>query len=233
MSLSAFWRTTPNLGSPDGRIVGGGNALRGQYPYQVSVHYCIRPDTCQHACGGVIINAFWVLSAGHCITDAPAPGVGPHDLSLFRVATRFEFSYTVLVAPLPSVDEQIVGDVSVTGWGSIGGSSDNPIMPSSLQFAAVPYLNGTACKAALDIVLNGAPTPLDLDTNVCTGSYIGGTSICTGDSGGPLTYLSRELTIEVIGITSWGLIPCGTAGAPSVYVKLFPYLDWIMDNVSS
>ncbi|KAJ8945720.1 hypothetical protein NQ314_009082 [Rhamnusium bicolor] len=106
-------------------------------------------------------------------------------------------------------------------------------MPSTLQFASLPYLNATACKTALDIVLNGAPHPLDLDTNICTGPLTGGSSICTGDSGGPLIYSRWNSTIEVIGISSWGITPCGRVGAPSVYVKIFPYLDWIRDNVSS
>ncbi|XP_018580359.1 trypsin-1 [Anoplophora glabripennis] len=58
---------------PSGRVVGGGNAVSGQFTYQASVQYCIQ-GTCSHACGGAIIGSLWVLSAAHCITQAPALG---------------------------------------------------------------------------------------------------------------------------------------------------------------
>ncbi|XP_018580338.1 trypsin-1 [Anoplophora glabripennis] len=58
---------------PSGRIVGGGNAVSGQFTYQASVQYCLQ-GTCSHACGGAIIGSLWVLSAAHCITQAPALG---------------------------------------------------------------------------------------------------------------------------------------------------------------
>lgn len=59
-------------------------------------------------------------------------------------------------------------------------------------------------------------------TNLCTGPLTGGLSTCSGDSGGPLIQNG-----EVIGIVSWGFIPCGTTNAPSVFVTVADYEGWI------
>lgn len=44
------------------RIVGGSNAVAGQFPHQVS----LRSAGNFHFCGGSVINNRWVLSAAHC-----------------------------------------------------------------------------------------------------------------------------------------------------------------------
>lgn len=54
-----------------------------------------------------------------------------------------------------------------------------------------------------------------------------------GDSGGPLIKVKEDGKKEVIGIVSWGIIPCGTTGAPSVYTKVSSYNQWIHDIMAN
>lgn len=46
-------------------IVGGVNALPGEFPFIVSLQYVILGRS-SHACGGSIIAPLWVLTAAHC-----------------------------------------------------------------------------------------------------------------------------------------------------------------------
>jgi len=58
-----------------GRIIGGQIAKRGDYPFLISLNYRTVAIPEQHVCGGSIINKEWILTAGHCITEIPYPGV--------------------------------------------------------------------------------------------------------------------------------------------------------------
>jgi len=49
---------------PDTQIIGGTDALDGQYPYQVSLK---RTLIGKHICGGVIISQKYVITAAHCL----------------------------------------------------------------------------------------------------------------------------------------------------------------------
>lgn len=68
-------------------------------------------------------------------------------------------------------------------------------------------------------------------TNLCTGPLYGGISGCTGDTGTPLAQNGLNNTTELIGITSWGINPCGFPGAPTIYVKVSSFIDFISANV--
>lgn len=52
------------LGAPtyDQRIVGGGLAEAGQFPYLVSV-----TENSRHICGGFIYNQRWIVTAASCL----------------------------------------------------------------------------------------------------------------------------------------------------------------------
>nr|ACY24330.1 trypsin [Ctenocephalides felis] len=241
------------LGFPDGfpRVVGGHTANEHQFPWQVSLQ-----RFGSHFCGGSIINSEWVLTAAHCIsgtsgfdavvgkhdlskTEATeqrsafkrtivhksyAGGVNPYDIALIQVATPFKLNENVKAVKLPTKDEAHSGQVTLSGWGSTSTSSF-PSYPNKLQTVDKPIVPYPECEKALG---GAGSTPLH-PTNLCTGPLTGGVSACSGDSGGPLVqYNGSEATL--LGVVSWGYIPCGGVGYPSVYTRVSAYVDWIKQN---
>lgn len=53
-----------------------------------------------------------------------------------------------------------------------------------------------------------------------------GVATCTGDSGSPLVQEG-----VVVGVVSWGIVPCGYPGAPSVYTRVSSFVDFILQFV--
>ncbi|XP_012270036.1 trypsin [Orussus abietinus] len=241
------------------KIVGGVEAGQGQFPHQVSLQWGIADSLSKHFCGGSIIDSQWVLTAGHCIKAVPsygsflvkagkhvitrkegteqsvrvaksfvhesyAGGVAPYDIALVKLRTPLTLNERVATIGLPKPGSIPSGNVILSGWGSIS-SSSSAIMPSSLQTAELPVVDIPKCRRALNILIGSSPLH---ETNVCTGSLKGSQSACSGDSGGPLI-----LKNEVIGVVSWGIFPCGTGGAPSVYVRVSAFIDWIESIIAN
>jgi secreted trypsin-like serine protease len=88
-----------------GRIVGGHDAVPHSAPYMVSLRIALNESDVEplHICGGSILNANWVLTAGSCLLALPEDGemvvyAGAHDFSEEPTATL----------QLRTIDEQII-----------------------------------------------------------------------------------------------------------------------------
>nr|CAD7460324.1 unnamed protein product [Timema tahoe] len=166
-------------------------------------------------------------------------GVGPYDIALVQLQSPLTFNQFVSAISLPAPGKIHSGKylslisslvplfdllpclVDLSGWGSTGSTS-----PAILQTAQLPIVEYNECYAALDRISTTHPLH---PTNVCTGPLTGGMSACSGDSGGPLADWSHGHP-EQVGIVSWGYVPCGSVGAPSVYVRVSAFIDWIHQN---
>lgn len=82
-------------------IVGGVNAIPGEFPFIVSLQWVVL-GLSTHICGGSIISNIWVLSAAHCITEIPSLGrveilAGKHNLALTEAdQVRLTIAQTIL-----------------------------------------------------------------------------------------------------------------------------------------
>nr|XP_034178430.1 venom peptide isomerase heavy chain-like [Osmia lignaria] len=88
------------------RIVGGKDAEKGLHPWQVSVHWGDRERKipARHICGGSLLTAGWILTAGHCKTLTPSRGeflilAGKYKLGVFEDTEQSRLVDKVFVHP--------------------------------------------------------------------------------------------------------------------------------------
>lgn len=239
-------------------MVGGVNALPHEFPSIVSVQRLILTLS-THWCGGTIITPDWVLTAAHCITEAPdgsrfaiwagshditvpetnrqiinvaasilhpeyPGGFHPSDVAVMRLVRSLNFNEFIQPAILQAAGPHPApGPATLAGWGSTSTTTVES-MPAILQKVTKPIIDFETCEAA------NTEGRLLGETNLCTGPMTGGISACSGDSGGPLYVIENGVQTQV-GIVSWGWLPCGSVGRPSVYVGVSHYRDWIDANI--
>ncbi|XP_018376649.1 PREDICTED: trypsin-1-like [Trachymyrmex cornetzi] len=236
------------------RITDGENAIPGEFSYQVSLQWGLPPlIRFNHICGGSIVHESFVLTAGHCIMtqgelkvivgkyhlfeDEEAQqevevakiyvhenypgGVAPYDIALLKLKTPLTFNKWVSAVKLPEQDEVQVGNAVLSGWGSVSKTWIQRI-PNVLQKVTVPLLNSKSCQ---DEFSESLEAPQLYDSQICTAA-IDEISTCSGDSGGPLVQFENNVP-TLVGITSWGVYPCGISHMPSVYTRVASYTIWI------
>nr|DAA64586.1 TPA_exp: chymotrypsin 11 [Locusta migratoria] len=240
------------FGLKHGRIVGGSDATLGQFPYQVSLQW-VQLGLGSHMCGGSVISATAVVTAGHC-ADPPylighyevAAGINSlssdgateqrtrvseqvvhpdyqdvdnvaiNDIAVFVLSSSLTLGDNVQAITLPTAGAVPTANSTATlsGWGSRGDDSF-PEYPDTLQWVELTILSNTECAELL------GDSPLN-DNNICTGPVNEGISACSGDSGGPLAQDGA-----LIGVVSWGIIPCGSPGAPSIFTRVSAFTDFV------
>ena len=227
-------------------IVGGSDAMPGQFPHQVS----LQSRYGSHFCGASVIGEQWILTAAHCVDGESASGLRVRVDSVYRNSggatynisqvvvhpsyndytqnadvALLRVSGTMDVEPIRlannTADDTIAAPGvygSVSGWGALseGGSS-----PNRLQFVEVPMLTNASCNVSY----NG-----DITNNmVCAGYPQGGQDSCQGDSGGPLVVDNGGEWVQN-GVVSWGH-GCARPGKPGVYARISQFQSWVESYV--
>uniref|UniRef100_A0A8C4YAB4 Peptidase S1 domain-containing protein n=1 Tax=Gopherus evgoodei TaxID=1825980 RepID=A0A8C4YAB4_9SAUR len=208
----------PGCGQPriSGRIVGGGDAARGRWPWQVSIQY-----SRQHFCGGSLISAQWVVSAAHCFLFSFPPSaycvnLGDHQLfnpSPSRVSSPArqifihpDYNRGTRAADIALV--QLVEPVIDSEGKTIPRGTCNHSM-TQVPCSWTPNIGRDPVKPAM----------------ICAGYAEGQRDSCQGDSGGPLA-CDHNGTWFLMRVVSWR-DGCGQPNRPSVYVQTVAYGEWI------
>ncbi|KAH8408834.1 hypothetical protein KR009_001882 [Drosophila setifemur] len=235
-------QSAPGMGN--GRVVGGEDAAKGQFPHQISLR-----NGGSHSCGGSIITKNYILTAAHCVTNEDAEGnhipVPAERLSI-RAGTNDRFSGGVLVQVVEVIVHENYGnfdnDVSLLRL-------ETPlIFSSSIQAISLPSVN---TPDDVDIIISGwgrlthggdLPRYLQYNTlksismercdeligwgvesELCLIHEVDN-GACNGDSGGPAIYNN-----EVVGVAGFVWSACGTS-YPDGYAKVYFHKDWIIKN---
>lgn len=242
--------TLPRFSSGD--IIDGEEAQPGEAPFIASLEFLG-----SHYCAASIINENTLLTAGHCLPYPPSRitvkagihlrsnndgvqsaqvsrtivhplytwGVSPYDIGIIKLATPLNLNSLKTDHPVDRVrlgnaESSAAGDGILYGWGK--DRSDN--LPDALQKLDTRIIEYAECKRELP-----DNSPID-PVNICThykreeNPFEG---VCSGDSGGPLVKRNSSGSVELVGIVSWGFLPCIFSTYPSVYTYVPAFSEWI------
>ncbi|KAK4872936.1 hypothetical protein RN001_014965 [Aquatica leii] len=224
----------------EGKIVGGTKALRGQFPYHVFIRY-----NGNYHCGGSIIDANTILTAGHCVngrdikkmdivagTNKFTQGGVSYSVLGYKIHEHYSFllvnDIAVIKVTPPIQFNQYIQPITIDNSFTAAGVQSvvsggglirpNGNMSDDLLYIETTVMDNKICK---QIMPRKAIFPV-LDSNICTTARYG-KGCCNGDSGGPLVSNNKQ-----IGIVSWGY-PCGR-GIPDVFTRVSYYYAWIKEQ---
>ncbi|KAM8975088.1 chymotrypsin-like elastase family member 1 [Pelodytes ibericus] len=234
------------------RVVGGTNAVKNAWPWQISLQY-LSGSSWYHTCGGSLIRANRVLTAAHCVDRVVSFRVvlGDHNLSA-NDGTEQTISVSRIVKHASWNTNNVAAgyDVAVLHLAS------SATLNSYVQLAALPsdgavlahnhacIITGwgrTTTGGSLPSILQQAPLPVVAHSTCSTSSYWGSTvkttmvcaggdgvtAGCNGDSGGPLNCAVSGV-YQVHGIASFvSSLGCNAYLKPTVFTRVSAYISWI------
>jgi secreted trypsin-like serine protease len=233
-------------------IVGGDEAVEGQFPALVAVAHAGEGTPFQRQfCGGSLIAEDVVLTAAHCVDTRSADDVvvfsGSVDLEspdlveteVVDLHIAHDYNEPVDLAndwALLKLDESLdiepidVGTepeefatITTAGWGETGSG-----YPTVARWVEVPFIDDETCEDAY-------PGKVDAQTMLCAGDLEnGGIDSCDGDSGGPAMAPDEDGELILVGIVSWGE-ECALPGNPGVYAEVADFngaIDDVLDDWS-
>ncbi|XP_049663063.1 transmembrane protease serine 9 isoform X3 [Accipiter gentilis] len=236
------------------RIVGGSEASRGEFPWQVSLR-----ENNEHFCGAAILTEKWLVSAAHCFTEfqdpamwaaytgttslrgsdsstvkmdiariIPHPSYNPdtadYDVAVLELKRPVTFTTYIQPVCLPDAGHHFPTSKKCLISGWGYLKEDFLVKPEFLQKATVELLDQTLCSSLYSHVLT--------DRMMCAGYLEGKIDSCQGDSGGPLVCQEPSGKFFLAGIVSWG-IGCAEARRPGVYTRVTKLRNWILDAISA
>lgn len=139
-----------------------------------------------------------------------------NDIALLEIASLP--TGVVSIASLGDLSKEVAATAStITGWGR-NNNTDPATFPDDLLLGSVSITSNEVCQSTYTAIFVPG-------TQICA---IGGVAdarvnVCSGDSGGPLVSNSP---VSLLGLTSYGRIPCGSE-SPGVFTRVSAFLGWI------
>uniref|UniRef100_V9KLY1 Complement protein 1S n=1 Tax=Callorhinchus milii TaxID=7868 RepID=V9KLY1_CALMI len=245
-----------NASSSLGRIVGGGPAAPGQFPWMVRI--VVGPRRTMGA--GALVGAQWVLTAAHLFDQPGVPRVTGGMVDLQDRQTRDLVALGPILHPgyrpqgpgsRPDFDHDLclIPLRRPVKMGPLLSPVCLPPGPQAAQEGRVATVAGwgrteTAARRSKALRFarvplakmaacaqadygRGRPHPVFTDNMLCAGAPGGRQDTCQGDSGGPLVLRGSQGAF-VAGVTSFGPPDCGGLG---VYTHVGRHLDWIEETM--
>ncbi|KAM4796049.1 chymotrypsin-like elastase family member 1 [Rhinophrynus dorsalis] len=242
----------------NGRVVGGTDASKNAWPWQVSLQYQ-SGGYWYHTCGGSLIRENWVMTAAHCV-DRPSTYrvvLGDHNLYESDGTEQYISVQTIVYHERWNTNNVAAGyDIAVLRLAS-SALLNNFVKLAQLPSAGVVLANNHDCtvtgwgytstSGSVASILQQAPLPV-VDFATCSSSSYWGRTVkdtmvcaggngihsgCFGDSGGPLNCAING-GYEVHGVTSFvSSLGCNAYLKPTVFTRVSAYIDWINNAINS
>ncbi|XP_027626814.1 serine protease 27 [Tupaia chinensis] len=229
------------------RMVGGQDALEGEWPWQPLVCPHGRPaptstllspsSTSETSLYRVLLGARQLVQPGPQAVYARVKRVESNpqyqgmassaDVALVELEEPVAFTHHILpvCVPGPSVVFKTGMNCSVTGWGSPS-ERDRLPKPRTLQKLAVPIIDTPRCNLLYSRDAESGFQPKSIKEDMlCAGFEEGKKDACKGDSGGPLVCLVGQAWLQA-GVISWGE-GCARRNRPGVYIRVTSHYNWI------
>ncbi|XP_053672991.1 phenoloxidase-activating factor 3-like [Anopheles nili] len=156
-----------------------------------------------------------------------SPRTKRNDLAIIRLQYPAIIGYSVIPICLPLTEQLRAyrpSDAFVAGWGMTESGERSAV----LRYAVLPALSLPEC--AMRIKELDQLIVLD-DAHVCAGGN-NKSAHCSGDSGGPLQYISDSTRFVLQGVVSFGVKTCGIKIAPGVFANVSNFIDWIVQEAN-
>ncbi|KAM6900553.1 chymotrypsin-like elastase family member 1 [Xenentodon cancila] len=254
--IGLLWAEQPlNQNVLNDRVIGGTNAQRNLWKWQVSLQFDSYDDGHHaHICGGTVIDSFYIMTAAHCILSKDGSKyrvvVGDYDLYKYEGTEQTLMVENIIVHPGWTEDFGKGNDIAllklatpVYGNGYVE-IAHLPYPEQTLPHGFSCYITGWGLidyvgtpvnilqEAPITVVEHAVCSKpewwgsLALKTMVCAGGD-GVISGCQGDSGGPLNCLI-DGAWTVHGVVSYGPAGyCNQYSKPTVFTRVSSFMDWM------
>lgn len=231
-------------------IVGGQDAAPGAYPWLVALFdRFANGEPNGLVCGGSLIAPDWVLTAAHCVVDAPPSRIdivlGSNRLSSVTqripidraiVSSNYDpfgldgdiallhLTQSTTITPIQpfQLGQGMVETDYLRGTVTGWGLTGVFMVPDALQEVSLPIIDYTACaKSWSDSYYEFT------DRLICAGYANMTKATCYGDSGGPLMVELGDGSWRQIGIVLGGQYGCIGGTWPDIFTRVSKYNDWI------